>query len=121
MLDDEAVRRFHREAAPGLLARGALCLYAMRLDGDVVATLYTLRHRGRVFLYLSGFEPAAARLNPGTLLIGHAIEEAAREGAAEVDFLRGGEPYKYTWGARDRPVWRLRLARERGPGPAAGA
>jgi CelD/BcsL family acetyltransferase involved in cellulose biosynthesis len=41
------------------------------------------------------------------VLIGHAIEEAAQQGAREFHFLRGREPYKYEWGGRD--CWNLRL------------
>lgn len=29
------------------------------------------------------------------------------EGAEELDFLRGREPYKYRWGAEDRATFRL--------------
>jgi hypothetical protein len=34
---------------------------------------------------------------------------SARGAALEFDFLRGREPYKYRWGAEDRPTWRLSL------------
>ena len=55
---------------------------------------------------LAGFDPAFSKLSPGTLTIGHAIDQAIREGATEFDFLRGGEPYKYHWGAVDRVNFR---------------
>jgi CelD/BcsL family acetyltransferase involved in cellulose biosynthesis len=41
------------------------------------------------------------------LALGHAIEAAKAEGAASFDFLRGREPYKYAWGARDQPKVRM--------------
>ncbi|WP_082637456.1 hypothetical protein [Bradyrhizobium retamae] len=34
-------------------------------------------------------------------MLEHAIIEAAREGARTFHFLRGREPYKYEWGARN--------------------
>ena len=40
--------------------------------------------------------------SPGTLLIAYALEDAVSRGDSEFDFLRGNEPYKYRWGARDR-------------------
>jgi hypothetical protein len=40
-----------------------------------------------------------------------------RRGAEEFDFLCGQEPYKYLWGAQDRPTARLRLIAMR---PAIG-
>lgn len=38
-----------------------------------------------------------------------AIEEAMREAARRFDLLRGREPYKYLWGATDRPTVRREL------------
>lgn len=46
--------------------------------------------------------------------MGHAVEEAARDGAEKFDFLRGGEPYKYRWGAKAETNYRRRLRLSRG-------
>jgi CelD/BcsL family acetyltransferase involved in cellulose biosynthesis len=105
VLADPRVERFHREAAPALARAGLLRLYALHLDDRPIAVLYGLAAKGRAYYYLSGFDPACAALGPGTLIVGHAIETAQREGAREFDFLRGSEAYKYRWGARDRPTW----------------
>jgi CelD/BcsL family acetyltransferase involved in cellulose biosynthesis len=43
-------------------------------------------------------------------MLGHAVEQALSEGLAELDLLRGREPYKHAWGAVDRPVYGRRLA-----------
>jgi len=114
VLDTDAVRAAHRAAVPDLLRSDVLRLHALRLDGRIIATLYGLADRPgaaarRVYFYLGGFDPGAAALSPGALLLGHAIEEAVREGASAFDFLRGGEAYKYRWGARDAPTYRRRL------------
>jgi CelD/BcsL family acetyltransferase involved in cellulose biosynthesis len=103
------VQRFHRDAARRLLAAGLLRMYALRLEGRTAAVFHGFAARGRTYYYLAGFDPAFERFSPGTLAVGHAIQEAAREGAAEFDFLRGGEAYKYRWGARDRPCYSVRL------------
>jgi CelD/BcsL family acetyltransferase involved in cellulose biosynthesis len=75
----------------------------------VAAVYYGFVANGRAYYYLSGFDPSFERLSPGTLIVHHAIQEAVREGAGEMDFLRGREAYKYGWGARDRAKRRLRL------------
>jgi CelD/BcsL family acetyltransferase involved in cellulose biosynthesis/glycosyltransferase involved in cell wall biosynthesis len=110
VLASPAVRRFHREAARGLLAAGILRLCALRFDGRIAAVFYGFAAHGRTHYYLSGFDPAFERLSPGTMIVGVAIEDAVREGCTEFDFLRGREPYKYAWGARDRASWVLRAA-----------
>lgn len=102
VLADRCVREFQREAASGLLTAGALRLYAMRLEGRIIATYYGFLHGGRASDYLCGFDPHWRHLSPGALVVAHALGEAIAEGALEFDFLRGREDYKYRWGARDR-------------------
>lgn len=115
VLADEAVAQFLREAAAGFLQVGLLRLDALRFRGRIVAVLYGIRCQQRAFYYLSGLDPALKGVSPGTILIGHAVEQALREGAEEFDFLRGQEPYKYAWGARDRPNFRRKVSRVGAP------
>ena len=67
--------------------------------------------RRRTYCYLCGFDPEFAALSPGTLIFGHSVWQAVREGAREVDFLRGRERYKYFWGVRERPCYGRMLSR----------
>lgn len=109
MLAAGDVQHFHRTVARGLLRRGLLRLYTMYLDEQVVASYYGFVHRDRAYYYLSGFDPAFGKLSPGNLIVYHAIQEAAREGARHFDFLRGREAYKYRWGAEDQQNQQRRL------------
>lgn len=111
VLADPRVLAFHRAAAPALLEAGVLRLEALSLRGRIVAVVHALLASDRICFYLGGFDPNAAFESPGTILIGHMIEEAAREGRQEAHFLRGGEAYKYAWGAIDRPNVGLSLLR----------
>jgi CelD/BcsL family acetyltransferase involved in cellulose biosynthesis len=97
------LQAFHREAAPALSAAGVLRLHALSIDGRIVGAYYGFLRRGRAYAYLTGFDPGFRFESPGTILFAHAIEEAMRAGARTFDFLRGREPYKYGWGAADRP------------------
>ncbi|MFL5575073.1 MAG: GNAT family N-acetyltransferase [Gemmatimonadaceae bacterium] len=116
-LGDPVVRSFHREAAAALLRGGALRCYALRLGGRIIAVYHGFADRRRSYYYLGGFDPELETLSPGSLLVAHAVREAMREGAREVDFLRGREPYKYRWGATDRPTYRRLLRRRLAAGP----
>lgn len=109
VLDGDVIEAFHREAARRSLRSGMLRLYALRVGADVIAVFYGFTHGKRAYFYLSGFDPEFKNLSPGTLIVAHAIEAAAREGAEEFDFLRGREPYKYWWGAEDRLTYRRAL------------
>jgi CelD/BcsL family acetyltransferase involved in cellulose biosynthesis len=101
VLADPAVARFHRQAAPALLAAGALRLEVLSLRARPAAAILALLAPGRIGFYLAGLDPAARFESPGTLLLGHMIETAAAEGRHTAHFLRGGEPYKFAWGGDD--------------------
>ncbi len=102
-----ALARFHVDAARELGAAGMLRLLAVRWGGRIIAVLYALAARGRLYTYLQGIDPDARRMSPGSVLLAAAIEDAIAEGASEVDLLRGAEAYKYRWGAVDRSTFRL--------------
>lgn len=112
VLDGAAVQGFHRQALDAMLHAGVARLHALAIDGEVVGVFYGFHAHGRAYAYIGGFDPAAAYYSPGTALIGAAIEAAHREGACELHFLRGGEPYKYDWGAADR--WNESMQATRG-------
>jgi len=107
VLADPLIQAFHRRAATGLMASGRLLLCGVRREGSLAALLYGFQGHQRIWTHLNGFDPAAARFSPGTVVLGLAFEQAARAGCLEADFLRGGEAYKYAWGAFDRPTFRL--------------
>ena len=102
VLADPAVIAFHERAVPRLANAGLLRMQVLRIGGEIAALYHTLSAPGRLFFYLSGFASAEAFASPGTLLLGHIVEQAAADGVAELHFLRGAEGYKYAWGAIDR-------------------
>lgn len=100
---------FHRQIMKAALPRGWLRLYCLELDGEIAAITYCYRFRNRVFLMQAGFDPARARLNPGKVLLGYALEHAIGEGNEVFDFLRGEHRYKdqLATGHRDTPCLRV--------------
>jgi CelD/BcsL family acetyltransferase involved in cellulose biosynthesis len=109
VLAEPAIRSLHRAALGPLHARGLVRLLELRLAGRPIASLLAFVRGRRWLCYISGFDPELAALSPGHLLLAELIERALAEGAEEVDLLRGVEPYKYDWGARDRVSQRLTL------------
>lgn len=120
LLEGDGLRAFHREVAAGFHARGALALYALCLNGSPMASLYGFREKDTLYCYMQGFDPAWAKLSPGVMVVGGAIEDSIRRGARRIDFLRGREPYKYWWGAQERETFRCSLNPPRS-NPAPGA
>jgi CelD/BcsL family acetyltransferase involved in cellulose biosynthesis len=63
------------------------------------------------YLYNSGMDPDAAEASPGVTGTAEYIRDRLAAGRRRFDFLRGSEPYKYEWGARDEPIERLLVVR----------
>jgi CelD/BcsL family acetyltransferase involved in cellulose biosynthesis len=110
VLAADAVRRFQRDAAPALFRAGIARFLGLRYRGAIVSSWYGFHAHGVCYAYLTGFDPAVERLQPGTLVMGHAIEAAEAAGCREFDFMRGQEAIKYLWGAVDRPSFKRILA-----------
>lgn len=98
-----------RSVSADFLKAGLLRLQVLNYGDKPAAAVYAFTSRRRTFLYLGGFAPEFEKFSPGTVLIGHTIEQAIEAADLEVDFLRGAEAYKYTWGAHDRATYRLTL------------
>jgi len=102
VLTDRRVCGFLLSAAERLMHVAVARIYALSIAGGIAAVYFGFMHRDCAYGYLTGFDPAYGFESPGTIVIGHAIETAVREGAREFHFLRGREAYKYGWGAVDR-------------------
>jgi CelD/BcsL family acetyltransferase involved in cellulose biosynthesis len=105
VLGEQNIRAFHERCAPALLSRGILKIHRLKLGAQTIAVLYSLWERGTVFCYMQGFDPAYAKLSPGTQLMFAVLEEAQRQGIRKFDFLRGQEAYKEHWRARAQPTF----------------
>ena len=115
LVRDRSVRRFHREALAALSSAGLARCYRIRIGDGVAGCYYGMSDGRRAYAYLGGFDPGFGAESPGSILTGHAICEAIREGVAEFHFLRGREAYKYSWGAVDR--WNMRRSFRRAAQP----
>jgi len=52
--------------------------------------------------YICGFNKQYSKFSPGKLIVLHAIHQAIKMKYMFFDFMRGAEPYKYSFGAQDR-------------------
>ncbi len=103
VLADPRVQAYHRAALPSLVAQGLLYATLVRIETRVAGVFYGMRRGATLYAYLGGFDPDFAFESPGTILMGDALDRMMRDGAGQLDLLRGQEPYKYEWGAVDRP------------------
>jgi CelD/BcsL family acetyltransferase involved in cellulose biosynthesis len=90
---------------------GWLQLAVLEIGGRMAAGYLNFDYRKRLWVYNSFVDPAYFGSSPGWVLLGHIIRWAIEDGRQEVDFLRGGEQYKYQLGGRDRFVCRMTIER----------
>lgn len=87
---------FHRSMLEQHWSAGRLWLYGLRRpDGRWVALHYNLQAGDILYYYLSGIDyDAASKLAPGTLILLHGIDLAARRGVRVFDLLAGAYDFK---------------------------
>jgi CelD/BcsL family acetyltransferase involved in cellulose biosynthesis len=103
------LRRWFEESGPD----GPVELYFLSVGGRRIAAGILVDDGDRLMFWNAGVDHEARDLSPGVILAASCIRLALERGRTAFDFLRGDEPYKYEWGARDEPIQRLLVRRDR--------
>lgn len=90
---------------------GPLRLAFLSVGGRRIAAGVAFETADTAFYYNAGVDPDARDLSPGIVMVERWVRRALERGMTTLDFLRGDEPYKYEWGAVDRPIQRLLVRR----------
>jgi hypothetical protein len=78
--------------------------------GDIRAAGYlNFDYNQKIWVYNSGIDPMFENISPGWVLLGKIIQWAIQSRKTELDFMRGGEPYKYYFGGKDKHVVRIQI------------
>jgi len=109
VLSQQSIREFHRSIASALHKKNVLRLYSLRVNGICLASAYTFFEREQALCYLHGYDPQYSHLSPGTLILAAAMEDAIRMGKKTINFLRGQEDFKKTWGVLQEDTFCLRM------------
>lgn len=107
----ESMKRFFKKAAIELFKAGWLELSFLEVNGMRIAANLCFDYCGSIQLYNSGFNPSYRHLSAGIVLTADNLRRAIEKGRAEFDFLRGSEGYKYSFGAKDEPLFRVSIKR----------
>jgi CelD/BcsL family acetyltransferase involved in cellulose biosynthesis len=87
-------------------ASGSLLLPVLLRDGVVVAGLaiFVDEVKRSYLFYLAGRDKTLSWPPPGLVLHAHSIRHAISRGFRTYDFMRGNEPYKYSFGAEEQAI-----------------
>jgi len=106
---DDKTASFFRGVSDAFAREGWLRLNLMQIDGRDVAACMAFARGDRVLLYNSGLDPDSRIHSVGIALHAADIQQAIAQGKVWYDFLRGNEPYKYDFGAKDSPIYTLTI------------
>jgi CelD/BcsL family acetyltransferase involved in cellulose biosynthesis len=105
-------RAFHDEVMPALLSRGALDLSWLVVRGRPLSAFYSLRWRGRVYVYQVGRTLAVPpEVRPGIVHHARAIQRAIEDGCSAYDLLQGLSVYKRQIARSETPLAVVRAVR----------
>ena len=107
------IATFFERVARSFVEVDWLRLDLLEIGGRAVASTFSFQTDTTFYLYNSAYEPDAARLSPGLVLVSQLVQRSIEEGLTQFDFLRGPERYKYQLGAQAVPLHNVRLLNPR--------
>ena len=104
-----AMRRQNLECMRWAFDENLLQLAFLEINHQPAAAYFCFDYKNVIWVYNSGFNPAFLEFSPGWVLLGYLLRWANENRRAMFDFMRGGEEYKYRFGAVRRSVMRVVL------------
>jgi CelD/BcsL family acetyltransferase involved in cellulose biosynthesis len=88
-----------------LRADSPVRIYAMKLDGNVIAAVLGLSHRDSFLILMTAFDIAGYKsFSLGALTFEQVAKDCIERGDHLLDFTIGDEPYKKLFGAQPSPI-----------------
>lgn len=97
--------------ARGMFGAGWLQMVFLKAGNKRIAGYMNFDYANSIWAYNAGFDPDYAALSPGWLIMVEMVDWCIKNGRRMFDFMRGGEDYKYRFGAVDRFVHKLTISR----------
>jgi CelD/BcsL family acetyltransferase involved in cellulose biosynthesis len=85
---------FHTSVMHAFMRQNRLRLFCLELDEKIIAMLYCYKWKDTMYYFQGGFDPDYHHLQPGQVIMGHAIERAIQERLKIFDMLKGNYAYK---------------------------
>lgn len=111
MIEANGSAEFLRAVAAEFAGGGMLRFFSIRYQGKVAALVMAFLYSNRVFGYMSAFDPQFEAFGLGRKLLYETLRHCHNVGYHAWNFLRGDEPYKFSWGAELIAKSRITLTR----------
>ena len=101
--------RFYRRVVEAAAQKGQLRLYALRLDGRLIAGQLLLADDGVLFWLKTAYDEALGRYGPGAILFRHTLQDCFADPSVTAVNIAGGPAWTEIWSKRAEPLLRVRL------------
>jgi len=109
---------FYRVLFRLLGRRGLGTLYFLRAGGRRIAMLFAVEDGHTVYTLKIGYDPSAANLSPGHLMVWKVAADAEARGLRELDFVGRDDSWKHRWTDRVHETVALTIYRDNAAGLA---
>jgi len=100
-----ALRSFYEAVITEGWSQGFTSLTALEVEGDIVATLFALRHDNAYYLLLSAFRNGEWKsASPGNVILDRMTTHLIESGVGTFDYTIGNESYKRDFAAEPQPL-----------------
>ena len=102
----DSIIRSNREMLRRCFESGLLVMPVLRANGRPVTAMAVLRdvRKRSLLFYMAGRDETFDELPAGLVLHAHMIRDAIANGFTRYDFLRGNEPYKYSFNVKEHRI-----------------
>jgi CelD/BcsL family acetyltransferase involved in cellulose biosynthesis len=90
---------------------GWLHLAFLEVNSERAAAYLSFDFSNRLWVYNSAIDPRWNALSPGWVLLGYLLKWCIENKRAAFDFMRGGEDYKFRFGAVAGKIYRVQISR----------
>jgi CelD/BcsL family acetyltransferase involved in cellulose biosynthesis len=100
MFGQRSAEPFYREAVTAMISSGHSEISVLRCKGEIVAGLVILRSNTQVYTSVTGADPKAWQLGPGTIMITELARREINRGTSSVNLSAGPNQSKLRWSER---------------------
>ncbi|MFA5362080.1 MAG: GNAT family N-acetyltransferase [Candidatus Omnitrophota bacterium] len=110
LFDNRLFQKFMDKITAVFHEKHWLNISILTLDGKSIAAYYSFTFSGKIYGYLTGFDPAYKNYSPGSVCLWESLLYFEQNGFTEFDFLRGEEEYKRDWSKNYRSIENVIIA-----------
>lgn len=110
----EEEKKYILQTAKHLFNANLLHLSYLSFNDKVISIHFGMSDGIKLYFYMPAYDIHFIKYSPGSILIYHLIRFNNEEGYKEFDFMRGGEKYKWLWGAEERFIVKYTFFNNRG-------